>query len=861
MSFRINSIVISLLFVLFCFTSCQDEINEIENPNDQEAIVPNSTLVNLMGRTAANSGAADDILDGASCFSVELPVTVVVNDITTIIETEADLEALEDMLSDVVIDEDILDFVFPITIIFNDYSEIFIENEDELQTFVNECVYNENAVIECADFVYPISFSVFNSGFNLIDTVVIQNDEALYVFLNELEEDESVLIVSLNFPITIQYANGETVDVNTNQELTDAIEAAEQFCNVIDDDCLEDEIALNLVECPWNFSNGTDTYDNYQLIFNDNGELLISEGVATSAIGGAWSLSTTDNGVLLSLSELTAFQDDLEGDWLIVSCNNAGSITITRANTVLELVQDCPQTEGCSALEINANISECVWKLETNLLDSFVPIFMHFNSDGDVLIEDVNNLESQIGTWEIVTIATDVFVNLSLQQGYESLNGQWQVVECEEGSLYLINGDNFITLEQRCEVNNQDLLNCYSLYVLSQECDDNNDGIATFVFETNSLQSSECIELYPISGSYHPTYDDAIISTNHLNIQLTTPTELTSQTIYFRVFNQETQEFAVQELELIVEACNDDVFNCFGDFEIVECNQPNNVPVYNLSANTIGLVDCQYPFTPSFHETLSDAENNINPIANTEAYGTLATEVYLRIEAESGNFQIFNVYLNTEECNYFECFQGFDAVLERCEEDNNTSATFDLTIAFSNCTSNPDYNISYHLTQSEADANISPILNPQSFTNFVASQQTVYVRVDIGNEYQVFPIQLNVIDCSTGSCTEGDIDSILTECEWNITSYNGSDNLDSYNFNFEENSGIVVIYTDTIVIDAYWSTTQTSDGVIIEFTNVSGPNIQAINGSWLVVECTTEQLVLHAINDSNNEIVLDRTCE
>ncbi|GAA4240204.1 hypothetical protein [Winogradskyella damuponensis] len=861
MSFRINSIVISLLFVFFCFTSCQDEINEIENPNDQEAIVPNSTLVNLMGRTAANSGAADDILDGASCFSVELPVTVVVNDITTIIETEADLEALEDMLSDVVIDEDILDFVFPITIIFNDYSEIFIENEDELQTFVNECVYNENAVIECADFVYPISFSVFNSGFNLIDTVVIQNDEALYVFLNELEEDESVLIVSLNFPITIQYANGETVDVNTNQELTDAIEAAEQFCNVIDDDCLEDEIALNLVECPWNFSNGTDTYDNYQLIFNDNGELLISEGIATSAIGGAWSLSTTDNGVLLSLSELTAFQDDLEGDWLIVSCNNAGSITITRANTVLELVQDCPQTEGCSALEINANISECVWKLETNLLDSFVPIFMHFNSDGDVLIEDVNNLESQIGTWEIVTIATDVFVNLSLQQGYESLNGQWQVVECEEGSLYLINGDNFITLEQRCEVNNQDLLNCYSLYVLSQECDDNNDGIATFVFETNSLQSSECIELYPISGSYHPTYDDAIISTNHLNIQLTTPTELTSQTIYFRVFNQETQEFAVQELELIVEACNDDVFNCFGDFEIVECNQPNNVPVYNLSANTIGLVDCQYPFTPSFHETLSDAENNINPIANTEAYGTLATEVYLRIEAESGNFQIFNVYLNTEECNYFECFQGFDAVLERCEEDNNTSATFDLTIAFSNCTSNPDYNISYHLTQSEADANISPILNPQSFTNFVASQQTVYVRVDIGNEYQVFPIQLNVIDCSTGSCTEGDIDSILTECEWNITSYNGSDNLDSYNFNFEENSGIVVIYTDTIVIDAYWSTTQTSDGVVIEFTNVSGPNIQAINGSWLVVECTTEQLVLHAINDSNNEIVLDRTCE
>jgi len=860
MRFRINSIVIGLLFVLFCFTSCQDEINEIENPNDQEAIVPNSTLVNLMGRTAANSGAADDILDGASCFSVELPVTVVVNDITTIIETEADLEALEDMLSDVVIDEDILDFVFPITIIFNDYSEIFIENEDELQTFVNECVYNENAVIECADFVYPISFSVFNSGFNLIDTVVIQNDEALYVFLNELEGDESVLIVSLNFPITIQYANGETVDVNTNQELTDAIEAAEQFCNVIDDDCLEDEIALNLVECPWNFSNGTDTYDNYQLIFNDNGELLISEGIATSAIGGAWSLSTTDNGALLSLSELTAFQDDLEGDWLIVSCNNADSITITRANTVLELVQDCPQTEGCSALEINANISECVWKLETNLLDSFVPVFMHFNSDGDVLIEDVNNLESQIGTWEIVTIATDVFVNLSLQQGYESLNGQWQVVECEEGSLYLINGDNFITLEQRCEVNNQDLLNCYSLYVLSQECDDNNDGIATFVFETNSLQSSECIELYPISGSYHPTYDDAIISTNHLNIQLTTPTELTSQTIYFRVFNQETQEFAVQELELIVEACNDDVFNCFGDFEIVECNQPNNVPVYNLNAGTIGLVDCQYPFTPSFHETLSDAENNINPIANTEAYETLTTEVYLRIEAESGNFQIFNVYLNTEECNYFECFQGFDAVIQLCDEGDDGMEVFDLTVPFANCITETNV-VSYYETEADANIYVNPIVNPGAYTNIVANQQIIYVRVEINNQFEIFTIQLVLENCSEENCSVEDVENYLAECIWNPVNYNGSDNLMNWDFDFESSNNIVVIFTDTQTIDATWITSQSNDGVIIEFTNVNGPNIQAINGSWLVVECTAEQLVLHNVNDSNNEIVLDRTCE
>ncbi len=70
-----------------------------------------------------------------------------------------------------------------------------------------------------------------------------------------------------------------------------------------------------------------------------------------------------------------------------------------------------------------------------------------------------------------------------------------------------------------------------------------------------------------------------------------------------------------------------------------------------------------------------------------------------------------------------------------------------------------------------------------------------------------------------------------------------------------------MIYTDTIIIDAGWSTSTTEDGVVIEFSNVAGPNIQAINGNWLVVECTANQLILHNDTDSNNEIVLVRTCE
>ncbi|WP_405572772.1 hypothetical protein [Winogradskyella sp. Asnod2-B02-A] len=979
MKTKFKHFLISFIFVLFCVSSCQDEISQIEDQNEQETIVPGTNLANLMSRTATNDGAVDDFLDNASCFSVELPVTIVLSDITIIIETEADLFELEDLLSNVSVDDDILDFIFPITVIFSDYSEIVIENEDQLLNFIEACVEDDIDVIECVDFIYPISFSVFNSGFNLIETIVIENDEALYVFLEELDQDENTLIVSLDFPITLEYGNGETIEVNTNEELANAIEDADQFCEDENDDCVEDEVVLNLMECPWevyvytnndldnldgpyffnfnenavltiegittethytswainetdaglelfiesfyyyeaefgnwlivecgddelrfehlsvdgtgmyfeqdcdddlecsitdissilqecpwDFTDGTGNYDNYQLIFNDNGELQISEGMAASAIGGYWSLSSTDNGVALTFSNLTAFQDSLGGEWIIISCNDndesSNELTIIQDNTILELEQDCLGDLGCSVEDINADILECAWSLQTNLFDSFVPVYVHFGPDGNVFVEGADNLESPIGTWDLVTISTNIFIDFTFQQGYETLNGQWQVVECEQGELYLVNDDNNIVLEQACEVNNQDLLNCYSLYVLSQECDDNNDGIATFVFETNSLQTSECIALYPIAGSYHPTYEDAVNTTNHLNIQLTTPTELASQTIYFRVFNQETHEFAIQELELIVESCNDAVFSCFGDFEIVECDQPNNVPVYNLSANTIGLVDCTEVYYPSFHETLIDAQNDVNPIVNTEAYGTLVTEVYLRIEAESGNFEVFAVFLNTVECNYFECFGNYN--LTACDEEDGAVdglANFNLQQIFANCP-NDDVEYNFYLSVADAEAQVGALVSP--FTNY-SNPQIIYSRVALASDnlvYEIFTHELIIEDCNSNDCTEGDIDGILTECQWNITSYNGSDNLIGYNFDFESNSGIVVIYNDTITIDASWITSQ-NNGVIIEFSNVAGPNIQAINGSWRVVECTAEQLVLHNVNDSNNEIVLDRTCE
>ena len=758
MKTKISHLFLSAFFALFALTACQDEATEVNTSNEQENIDPSSVLASLMSRTTANFGAGDNILDESSCFSVELPVTIIVSGITIIIESEEDLEQLEDLLDELEDDEGFLDFLFPITIIFNDYTEIVIENEDQLENFITECDSDIDNTIECIDFVYPISFSVFNSDFNIVDTITIDNDEELYNFLEDLEEDEDALIVSLNYPVVLEYSNGETIEVTSNQELADAIGDAESNCdNEEENECNEEDVAELLVECPWNFSDGTDAYNNYQLVFYEDGSLAIPEVETTSAIGGAWTLSSTDNGLVLNIYDLTAFQNDLGGEWLIVDCDN-DEIEIIRGDYAIELEQDCEGDLGCSVAEINENIIECAWELETNLIDTTVLLYVYFTPNGQVLSGNNDGTENQIGTWELILVASDIFIEFTLQQGFEVLNGQWQVVECEGDELYLVNGSNYMALDQECDLNE-----------------------------------------------------------------------------------------------------GNEVFDCFGDFELVECLGPDNEAEFNLSAGTIGLIDCQYNFTPSFHVSEADAEANTNAIAETESYWSVTGQVYLRIEADNGNFEIFTIYLNTEECNYFECFGNYDlAVCDQDDEVVDGFGIFDLNLIFSNCPSD-DTVYTFHETLADAENQINALTSP--YTN-VANPQTIYSRVSLaGNPpiYEIFVHNLIVEDCSNNSgCGEEDVDAFLAECIWNAVNYNGSDNLIEWNFDFEPNSQIVVIYTNTQTLDAEWTTSQSSDGVLVTFSNVAGPNIQVITGEWLVVECQENRLELHRGDDI---LVLERSCD
>ncbi len=576
-----------IIFLSLFMMACQEEETDTITADNQETIAANSDLAQLMKSATANDGSIDDFLDESSCFSVSLPVTITIGNTVITINSEEDLHELETFVESFNEDDYDIEFTFPISIVFGDFSEIVIENEEALAIFVEDCIDSneEEDIIECIDFQYPISFSVFDTSFQIIDTVTIEDDEGLYVFLNSLEDDNEALVVSLDYPVTLVYADGNTIEVNSNEELVNAIDAAEEDCNDSEDACNAEDVQQALVECVWELD-----YDNTELqfVFNENGAVMINEGIATSAVGGNWILTTTDDGLILTFSELTGYQDDFGGGWLVVECDD-DRIKLVRGDEVLVFEQNCNYQEAqCdwSQMQVANYLIECLHK---PTLNGHTPIQTTFNFKEDNTLSILYEGDLLFsGTWDIATIDNQITVFITVP-GLEAYSQQWHIGSCEEeGLLVLISGQDELIFERDCGVNNpfqcfQDIDGDYEI------CDNDGDGIA--VIDLTQYYSN-CTGNSNVIVSYHVTQADAETAVGPIASPQVFTNYANPQTIYVRVeANNGTYE--VFNFDVIVENCTsgcddeDIMFNLMEcEWNIVNYNGSDNLLVYDLDFET-----------------------------------------------------------------------------------------------------------------------------------------------------------------------------------------------------------------------------------------------------------------------------------
>lgn len=231
-------LVISLIS-LITFNSCQSD----NASQDSNKITATSTLKTLLARVSQKRTSSDNVIDSTSCFTIKLPVTVMVNNQEVVVATPADYDAVSSVFSDDDNDDDHLEFVFPITIVFTDFTELVVTSNEQLHSLMEDChdsdVDNDDDdsnddddnAINCISLTFPFVISTINNG--TPEDVTINNDQDLYLLL---ETVEGSVTVTINYPISIVDANGQTIIVENNNQLEDNIVEATSECGNDDSD-------------------------------------------------------------------------------------------------------------------------------------------------------------------------------------------------------------------------------------------------------------------------------------------------------------------------------------------------------------------------------------------------------------------------------------------------------------------------------------------------------------------------------------------------------------------------------------------------------------------------------------------------
>ena len=308
--------VLNLSLIGLFLMSCQTEENEvIQDPNQNLTNI--SPLTTLMTRVTQNPTSGDNIMDNSSCFSVVLPATVIVNGQNIVVSTQADYQTVQDAIDAFSNDDDIVNFIYPITIQFQNFSTQVLQDSDDLDDVIDDCGEDDGFdEIDCISFNFPIVINVYNANNQLANTITINNNTDLYNFLENLEDNE---YVAIQYPISLIDSNGVNVTITNNDQLEDVIEDSIDDCDDSPSGGGSSALSSIIVDGTWYVSyffddtDETSDYAGYNFTFNVSGTATAVKN--TTTINGSWSNYIDSGDEKLEFSFDGSILDELEDDW------------------------------------------------------------------------------------------------------------------------------------------------------------------------------------------------------------------------------------------------------------------------------------------------------------------------------------------------------------------------------------------------------------------------------------------------------------------------------------------------------------------------------------------------------------------
>ena len=162
------------------------------------------------------------------------------------------------------------------------------------------------------------------------------------------------------------------------------------------------------------------------------------------------------------------------------------------------------------------------------------------------------------------------------------------------------------------------------------------------------------------------------------------------------------------------------------DMDVCDINN-DTLEVVDLTIKENEILNGEDPslFTIRYHESLSDAQNNDDPITDPVNYtnSNNPQPIYILVKRNSSDaYDITNFNINL-----LEVPDGIPQTLVACDPEDDGTTVFDLTENESIISNgSTDFAFTYYLTEADAQAETNAITNPTSYTN-LSVQQRIYM--------------------------------------------------------------------------------------------------------------------------------------
>ena len=281
-------------------------------------------------------------------------------------------------------------------------------------------------------------------------------------------------------------------------------------------------------------------------------------------------------------------------------------------------------------------------------------------------------------------------------------------------------------------------------------CDDGDDGdsvngiVQTFDLEsqTNAILGTQ--DPLDFTVTYHNSPADALSGADPiLNTSLYENNTPNLETIYVRVTNNTSGCFTAQtSFDLIVNPLP--IANFVNDLEVCDDNTDGSAQngfsqTFDLELQTAGILGTQDPtqFSVTYHASLANAQAGALPLGSPFSNSVPFSQIiYARVyNAATGcvnDISNFNAIVNPEPTT------ENSSNLSYCDDDSdgddtngfvqNIDLDSQITDILGTLQDPDDFNVTFHETQTDASDGTDALSSP--YTNTLADQQTIYVRVE-----------------------------------------------------------------------------------------------------------------------------------